>query len=137
MTAERRPDRVRGPRHDEFWAWCDRRELRLQTCGSCGGISWPVVDACEHCGSARLEWARMSGDGKIVSWCVFHYDYYGGTLAIPYETILVELSDGPLFVSNPSGFSAVGAAIGTPVKLAFLACEDSRGSFLLPVFEKV
>jgi uncharacterized OB-fold protein len=134
--AEKRPDRTRGGRHDEFWAWCGQGELRLQSCAACGRLCWPVVDACEHCGSDRLEWARMSGRGRIASWCTFEHDYYGGVLPIPYETILVELEEGPLFVSNPVGLTWREIAYGMPVKLAFLACEDSAGSFQLPVFAK-
>lgn len=134
--AERRPDRVRGPRHDEFWAWCARGELRLQSCGACGRLSWPVVDCCLHCGSDRLEWARMSGRGKVVSWCTFEYDYYGGAMPLPYETLLVELEEGPLFISDPVGLGWRDITFGMSVKLAFLACEDSAGPFQLPVFEK-
>jgi uncharacterized OB-fold protein len=134
--AERRPERVRGPRHDEFWAWCDKGELRLQSCGVCGHITWPVVKACEHCGSAGLAWKPMSGRGRIASWCVFHQDYYGGVIPPPYDTILVELEEGPMFVSNPLGMSAPETAIGQPVKVAFIDCEDEAGPFRLPVFEK-
>ena len=78
----------------------------------------------------------MSGQGAIVSWCTFEYDYYRGMLQPPYDTILVELLEGPLFISNPLGFKADDITLNMPVKLAFLACEDSVGSFQLPVFEK-
>jgi uncharacterized protein len=137
VTAERRPDRVRGHHHDAFWAWCDKGELRLQACGACRRMAWPVVDACEHCGSERFEWVRMSGEGKLVSWCAFHHDYYAGVMATPYDAILVELAEGPLFVSNPKGFCASDTPTGAPVKIAFLPCQDSGGHFLLPVFEKL
>ena len=134
--ATKRPDRVRGPGHDDFWAWCDQGELRLQSCANCGRLSWPVVEACQHCGQGPLSWARMSGRGKIVSWCTFEHDYYGGLLPLPYETILVELEEGPLFVSNPVGLTWRDMRLGMPVKLAFAPCEDSTGAFQLPVFEK-
>jgi uncharacterized OB-fold protein len=136
VTAERRPDRTRGPRHDEFWAFCDQGELRVQSCAACGRLSWPVVDECEHCGSPELSWAAMSGRGKVAAWCTFEYDYYKGTLPIPYDTILVELDEGPMFVSNPKGFGFRDIEIGMPVKLAFFACEDAGGPFQLPVFER-
>ena len=41
--AERRPDRVRGQKDGEFWAWCDQEEFRLQRCARCHRFSWPVV----------------------------------------------------------------------------------------------
>ena len=50
---------------------------------------------------SNLVWAPMSGRGRIVSWCTFERDYYAGILPIPWETILVELEEGPLFISNP------------------------------------
>ncbi len=131
-----RPDRKLGPGHDEFWAWCNKGELRLQRCKSCGGLSWPVIDACEQCGGTELEWEQLSGFGKVVSWCTFEHDYYRGVLTIPYDTIMVELAEGPIFISNPSGFGCEDITFEMPVKLAFLNCEDSAGPFSLPVFAK-
>ena len=133
---QRRPDRVLGFGHDEFWAWCNQGELRLQRCANCGKVSWPVVKACEHCGHAELSWARMSGRGKIVSWCTFERDYYGGRLPIPWETILVELEEGALFISNPTDFTWKDISPNMPVTVTFLDCEDSAGPFKLPVFAR-
>ena len=133
---QRRPDRVLGLGHDEFWAWCNRGELRLQRCANCGKIAWPVVKACEHCGHAELGWARMSGRGKIVSWCTFERDYYAGMLPIPWETILVELEEGALFISNPTDFTCKDISPDMPVSVTFLDCEDSAGPFKLPVFSR-
>ncbi len=134
---EKRPDRTLGPGHDEFWAWSDKGELRLQRCASCGEISWPVVQACEYCGQTELVWERMSGRGKILGWCTFERDYYAGLLPMPWDTILVELEEGPLFISNPRGFSWEDIEVDMPVKLAFIECEDSVDTFSLPVFERL
>ena len=133
---EKRPDRTLGPPHDTFWEWCAKGELRLQRCSACGQYSWPPLEACEHCGSRELAWECMSGRGTIASWCTFERDYYGGILPIPWDTILVELEEGPMFLSNPQGFSWRDIEIGMPVTLAFVECEDSAGTFSLPVFER-
>ena len=134
--AEKRPDRTLGPGHDDFWDWCGKGELRLQRCGDCGRISWPVVEACEYCGGSDLVWDRMSGKGRIVSWCTFERDYYQGVLPIPWETILVELEEGPLFISNPLGFTRVEMTPAMPVEVEFIECEDDAGTFRLPVFRR-
>jgi len=133
---EKRPDRALGSVQDEFWSWCNKGELRLQGCADCGRLSWPAIQACEHCGGSQLSWRRMSGRGAIVSWCTFERDYYNGLLPIPHDTILVELEEGPLFLSNPRGFTWRDITAGMAVKLAFLDCEDAAGPFRLPVFEK-
>lgn len=132
---QRRPNRTLGLAHDEFWAWCDKGELRLQRCSFCSTLSWPVTNSCDSCGNSDLEWARMSGRGKVVSWCTFERDYYDNLLPIPWDTILVELEEGPLFVSNPGNFSDKDITFDMEVQLAFLECEDDAGSFRLPIFE--
>lgn len=134
--AEKRPDRTLGPGHDTFWEWAAKGELRLQRCAACGEIAWPVVKACEACGSTELEWARMSGRGTLASWCSFERDYYRGLLPLPWDTILVELEEGPLFISNPHGFAREEMAVGMPVEVAFISCEDQAGAFMLPVFRR-
>jgi uncharacterized protein len=133
--AERRPDRVKGPAHDEFWSYCADGELRIQRCDTCGHLSWPPVDQCERCGHGDLEWRLLSGGGRVISWCTFERRYYA-ELDIPWDTILVELDEGPVFISNPSGFSNDEVVQGMAVHVAFLDCEDSSGPFRLPVFEK-
>jgi uncharacterized OB-fold protein len=134
--AEKRPNRVRGPGHDDFWAWCDKGELRVQRCGACKRLSWPVVKACEYCGGESLAWDKMSGRARLVSWCAFERDYYNGLLPLPWETILVELEEGAMVVSNPAGLSWDDYKLDMPMKVTFIDCEDEGGAYHLPVFEK-
>ena len=133
---QKRPDRTLGPGHDEFWDWCAKGQFRLQYCACCDKALWPVKQACEYCGSTALSFRRLSGRGSIVSWCTFERDYYRGLLPVPWETILVELEEGPLFVSNPKDLTWRDMAVGLAVKVAFIECEDSAGTFNLPVFER-
>jgi len=133
--AERRPNRVRGPGHDEFWEFCGHDELRLQRCDVCRHLSWPPVESCERCGRRELTWDRLSGWGTVISWCTLERAYYS-ELPVPWDTILVELDEGPLFISNPAGFTTEGLAPNTPVRVTFIDCEDDAGGFRLPVFER-
>jgi uncharacterized protein len=134
--AQKRPDRTLGPGHDTFWDYCGKGELRLQKCASCGGLTWPVGQACEFCGETQLSWEPMSGRGKVISWCSFERDYYYGILPIPYDCILVELEEGPLFMSNPEGFGWKDITPDMPVTLRFIDAEDSGGAYKLPVFAR-
>lgn len=76
------------------------------------------------------------GNMALISWCTFERKYYGDLLPIPWDTILVELQEGPLFISDPKGSRYRDVVPDMPVRVAFIECEDGAGPFRLPVFEK-
>ncbi|HEX7858665.1 MAG TPA: hypothetical protein VF503_33685 [Sphingobium sp.] len=133
---EMRPGRTLGPGHDDFWNWCGKDELRVQSCEACAKLLWPVMDACDACGGTTFTWKRLSGRGRLVSWATFVQDYYKGIVPMPYDTILVELEEGLMFISNPSGFGVRECVTGLAVELTFLDCKDDAGTYRLPVFRK-
>jgi len=134
--AEKRPDRTLGPLDAQFWDFCDRGELRLQRCADCTRLFWPPVLVCDTCGTWNLSWERMSGRGKVLSGCSTFERAYYPELPVPWDCILVELEEGPLFLSNPKGFSQLEITRDLRVQVAFIACEDAFGAFHLPVFER-
>jgi uncharacterized protein len=131
---EKRPPRTLGGPHTTFWEYCNRSEFRLQRCGDCHGYLWPPSPVCDDCLSDNLSWEPMSGRGKIVSNCTFHRQYYR-ECEPPWDVILIELAEGPRFVSNPKDIPREGVHEGAEVRVAFIACEDKHGQFRLPVFE--
>jgi uncharacterized protein len=131
---ERRPNRTLGGVHTEFWDHCAAGRLSLQQCESCAEWQWPPRERCDEC-AGELAWHQVSGTGKLISWATFHQPYYQ-ELPVPYETILVELTEGSLFISNPRGFTRSEMIPGLPVRVEFLAAEDGHGPFRLPVFTR-
>jgi uncharacterized OB-fold protein len=132
---DRRPNRTLGGPHDQFWEFCSRGELRLQQCGSCGTFAWPPVKRCGSCRDDRLAWQPVAGTGTLVSWATFEHEYHP-EVPLPWDTILVALDEGPLFVSNPLGFDRHQMSPAMPVQVDFVECEDDAGTFQLPVFRK-
>ena len=78
---------------------------------------------------------RVSGRGRVVSWCTFGKRYYD-ELPVPWDAILVELEEGPLFVSNPDVSVVTRSRMEMPVAVDFVEAEDEAGVFRLPVFRK-
>lgn len=136
MAEQRPPRSLETPQDQQFWEYCAKEELRLQRCGKCNHMVFPPVHPCEMCGSEDQEWEKLSGRGKLVSWCSIERDYYQGALPIPWDTIMVELEEGAVFLSNPKGFANADAAYEMPVKVSFIDCEDEHGAYKLPVFER-
>ena len=135
VKVEKRPDRTLGGVHEEFWKFTAKGELRIQECNKCHRRFWPPVPACDNCGSTDIAWNKVSGKGKIISFCTFEKQYYQ-ELAPPWDVIVVELEEGPIFLSNPLGFTWKDITKDMKVKVSFVACEDKHGQFKLPVFEK-
>lgn len=132
--ATRRPNRTLGPFHNEFWDWCNRSEFRLQQCDTCGRIEWPPTSICSECLGEKLVWTRLRGTGTILTHSIFEKQYYP-ECPTPWATIMVELDEGPLFISNPQNMPPHQLRQGTRVKVCFIDCVDDAGEFKLPVFE--
>jgi uncharacterized OB-fold protein len=119
--------------HDEFWEWCARGALALQRCGTCDHLQWPPDPTCTECGSASLRFTEVSGRATVRSSCVFEREYFP-ECTTPWPVIVVELDEGPLFVSNPHDVAVDDLVEGSRVEVAFIDCADDAGAFRLPVF---
>ena len=130
---QQRPDRVLGGGHTEFWDHCKEGTMRLQQCDDCSSWMWPPAPVCDGCLSSSLTWSPVSGLGTIHAYCVFERSYFT-SLPAPWPVILVELEEGPIFVSNPHDIGLEDLSVGLPVKVDFLDCVDRHGDYALPVF---
>lgn len=133
-SPEPRPTRVLGGAHTEFWDYCAQKELRLQKCADCATYMWPPALCCDNCLSMDLPWSLVSGQGTVYSYCIFERSYYPECPS-PWTVILVELAEGPLFVSNPADMPVGDLRPGLPVSVTFIDCIDEAGTFSLPVFK--
>ena len=119
----------------EFWEYTQQRELRMQQCAECSKLRWPAAAVCDQCLSTEYAWAQMSGRGRVLSWIVFHRQYFPEYPA-PHPALAVELDEGPIFVCcMPPEFDASVLKDGLPMELAWLDAEDRFGEYQLPVFK--
>ena len=96
--ATARPVRSMDPYAAQFWTYTRNKELRLQKCSACGKFRWPPGPTCDNCLSDEAEWAPIAGRGKVLSWTTFRRKYFDEYPA-PHTAIVLELDEGPLFVS--------------------------------------
>jgi uncharacterized protein len=124
-----------------FWDGARCHELRLQTCESCGAISFPPRPCCAECGSFDLAWQVSSGRGVVYAWAVPHHPQVPG-FDYPVLVVLVELDEGARIVSNLVDATREQLHIGLEVEVCWLDSHpaivedatDSRGSIVLPQF---
>jgi uncharacterized OB-fold protein len=128
------PD-VEDPDAAEFWAGCERGELLVQVCKSCGRRRMPPRPMCPRCRSLEFRWEAMSGRGTIWSFIVPHPPLLPAYQELaPYNVIVVALEEDPTirFVGNlvtgPDGeineIDPAAITIGEPVRVVFHRVED-------------
>ncbi|BBK32331.1 hypothetical protein EDC65_1129 [Stella humosa] len=98
-----------------FWELAKDEKLAVQLCNDCGDRHFPASPVCPKCLSKDQGWEVVSGRGTLFSWVTFHRAYWNGFAKdLPYDVCLIELDEGPFFVSNlvdAGGEAAVGARV--------------------------
>ena len=126
-----RPGPVRGLFDDVLWQFAEQGELRLQQCKACGQVRYLPGPVCPACLSEDYCWARMGGTGKIMSWCVFHKQYFP-EMPTPYAVILVSIPEGPVLAGNILDCPVEDLRIDMPVTVSLepVIWSDGRGGRL-------
>lgn len=120
MTVYTKPLPVTDAHSLPFWEAAHQGELRLPRCRSCGHHRTTFESTCPECLGQEFDWALLSGQGVIWSFCFFHKVYFSGFgPEAPYNVALVRLAEGPLLVTNIVDAPAGALAIGTPVQAVF------------------
>jgi uncharacterized OB-fold protein len=110
------PDELTRP----FWDGCLAGELRLQKCGSCGHVRYPISTICPVCLSGSYAWQPMSGGGTVQSFVIFDRAYRDDWKdRVPYVVALVELDEGPVFLSNVVDTEPSRVHVGQRVSVVF------------------
>jgi hypothetical protein len=111
-----------------FWDAIAEGRLVFQRCAACGALRHPPAPMCGECHSVEWDTQESSGRGSVYSWIVSHHPTKPD--AEPRVVVLVELDDGPRFVTNLLGVDPVDVRNGMPVALSI---EEVDG-VVLPQF---
>jgi uncharacterized protein len=104
----------------EFWEGCRQGKLRMQKCGDCGHIRYPISHVCPKCLSCEFAWTDLSGRGEVFSYVVFHQIYNKAfEKDVPYNVALVQLEEGPRMYSNVVGVDNDEVKIGDELEAVF------------------
>ena len=87
-----------------YWEALEAGELVFQRCSECGNAWLPARTECPRCLAPAWSWEKASGDGRLVSWVVYHRSYHPAFAdRLPYNVAIVELEEGPRLISNITG----------------------------------
>ncbi|MFX1466275.1 MAG: Zn-ribbon domain-containing OB-fold protein [Promethearchaeota archaeon] len=82
-------------------------------CNDCGNWTFPPVTACRECGSRNIEMKEISGEGTVYFYSTSILPPKKFAEYSPYAYGLVELKEGPSFMTMVEGLDA-----STPEKIA-------------------
>lgn len=114
-----------------FWDGCARNELLLQRCSACGTFRHPPSAVCPNCLSAHHAWVPSSGRGTIYTFAVVRQALSKAWEdKVPYTVAVIELEEGPRFLTELVGIDPDAVRIGLPVEVTF----TQRDGATLPLF---
>ncbi|TAK22490.1 MAG: hypothetical protein EPO26_11185 [Chloroflexota bacterium] len=84
-----------------YWDSLKERAMRLQRCRGCERFVFYPRAVCPHCGGRDLAWQRVSGRGRLHSFCIPHRNPNPAFQPdLPYVVALVELDEGVRLLTN-------------------------------------
>jgi uncharacterized OB-fold protein len=105
--------------HDlPMWQSMETGTLALQACGDCGHVRYPPAPVCPVCLSEHARWKAVAGTGTILSWVVFHRQYFSD-FPPPCNVVAVRLDEGPIVVTRLLGEAPEGSWIGRRIVLDY------------------
>lgn len=125
-----RPRPMQGVFEKQFWDHIQRREFKLQRCSKCGSVRFPPGPVCHKCQSADFTWSDVNGKGRLVSWTVFHRQYFPD-FPVPYTVVSGALDEGPLLITNLIGDQAQPLRLDMPLRLTFEDARSKDGDWLI------
>jgi uncharacterized OB-fold protein len=115
-----------------FWDGCREHRLLFQKCPDCGLIRWPPSMLCPNCHSHDTELVQSNGKGTVYTYAIYHQAYHPGFEdEVPYVTAVIELEEGPHFLSNIVDCAVHEIECNMPVEVVW---EDIAEEFSLPKF---
>ena len=119
----------------EFYAWCQRQELRFQRCNGCGAWRHVPREMCAECGSWEWEWVRSSGRGEVFTWTVIVRALHPAFQKdVPMAPAVIEMDEGVRLVSQVVDCPPAELEIGMPVEVFF---DDVTPEVTLPKFRRL
>ncbi|CAO3436241.1 Zn-ribbon domain-containing OB-fold protein [Azospirillum doebereinerae] len=124
----------RGPNDGLFWDYCLARELRFQTCRSCGVARQPPHPICPVCASADHHWVPAPATSRLYSFTVVRTAAHPAFKDdLPYIVAIVEFPELPgiKMVTRLFDADAGSLRIGVPLTLVW---EPVSADLVLPCF---
>ncbi|MBW1682001.1 MAG: Zn-ribbon domain-containing OB-fold protein [Deltaproteobacteria bacterium] len=80
-----------GPTVHRFFEGFKQRKILGTRCHACGRVLVPARSFCPRCFVDMNEWVEVSQEGRVLSWAVTNYEYFGMPTKPPFIQSLILL----------------------------------------------
>jgi hypothetical protein len=104
---------------NDFVDYLEKGKVMYTRCKDCGLVFFPPRADCYQCLTSNMEWAEVSGSGKLISYSKLEYAPIGFGDDLPYSIALLDYGDYKVFgrIANdiPENDIQVGMEMKTEV----------------------
>ncbi len=103
-----------------FWEAAKRHELTCQRCRQCASWIFYPREQCPTCFSTDLEWAPVSGKGRVFAYTIVHQPANAAfEPEVPYAYAIVQLDEGVRMPTNIVECELDSIKVDMPVSVVF------------------
>lgn len=119
------PGPTKTPVTKPFWEAVGNQSLKIQKCTNCNKWIFYPRSHCPHCWSKKIVWKRVSGKGRLKTWCEVHKPGNPSWEEVaPYILGLVELEEGPTMMSHLLIEFTRDLYIDLPLEVTYIKCNE-------------
>ena len=82
---------------NDFVDYLKKGKVMYTRCKDCGLVFFPPRADCYQCLTSNMEWAEVSGNGKLISYSKLEYAPIGFGDDLPYSIALLDYGDYKVF----------------------------------------
>ncbi|MCL6610727.1 MAG: Zn-ribbon domain-containing OB-fold protein [Peptococcaceae bacterium] len=109
-----------------FVDYLEKGELRATKCKQCGKVFFPPRADCDACLGSDMEWVKIEGTGKLVSFTEAQYAPTGFEADVPYTLALADFDGVRVFGRMSRDVPLDGMKVGMAVKAEVVAMPDGQ-----------
>lgn len=109
-----------------FVDYLEQGELRATQCRACGQNYFPPRADCVACLSNDMEWVKIEGNGKLISYTTANYAPTGFEADVPYTLALADFGKVNVFGRISSEVKKEDLKVGLEVKAVVVKLPEGQ-----------
>jgi hypothetical protein len=114
---------------NDFISYLEQGKVMGTKCKKCGTVHFPPVADCAECLSSDVEWFKVTGTGKLVSFSKLTYAPVGFEEDLPYSIALLDYGDYKVLGRIAKDIPGEELNIGMPMKTEAITLPNGQLSY--------